>query len=135
MATVHPLQQEADSLINRSKELLKTYDKTSQEIAAYGDTLQVDEGWEADCQRLQHLLRVGKQVAENRVRRMLSNQGEDSRKNDPRVETLEKNEKRWAELAEGESRKDDGETWALVARRMEKGVRKLVKGLPEEEEM
>ncbi|MCJ1246297.1 hypothetical protein MMC30_003503 [Trapelia coarctata] len=133
--TVHPLQQKAESLLNISKELLKTYDKASQEIAAYGDTLQVGEDWEADCQRLQYLLGVGKQVAENRVRRMVLNQGEDLKMEGLKGETRVKDEKRWAELAEVGSGGDDGESWALVAGRIQKRVSRLVKGLPEGDEL
>lgn len=107
----------------------------SQETAACGDTLQVGEDWELDCARLQHLLGVGKLVAENRARRMILDQRVDAKMNSPRDETREKDEKRWAELAEVDGRENDGESWAVIARRMEKGVRRLVKELPEDEDL
>jgi len=131
----HPLQQKAESLLDLSRELLKTFDKASQEIAAYGDTLQVGEDWEADCQRLQHLLGVGKLVTENRVGRMILDQREDAKVDGPKDETRKKDEKRWTELAEVDGREDASESWALVARRMEKGLRRLVKDLPEDEDL
>ena len=135
ITAAHPLRQKVESLLNLSKELLKTFDKASQETAAYADTLQVGEDWEADCRRLQRLLGVGKQVAENRVQRMILDQRVDAKMDGLTDETREKDEKRWAELAEVEGREDDGESWALVARRMEKGVRRLVKDLPEDEDL
>jgi len=135
ISTVHPLQQKAESLLNISKGLLKTYDKASQEIAAYEDTLQVGDDWEADCKRLEYLLGVGKQVAENRVRRMVLDQGEESKIDGLKNETRAKDEKHWAELADVDAGMDDGESWALVAGRMQKRVGRLVKGLPEDDDL
>ena len=135
ISTVRQLQQKAESLLSISKDLLRTYDKASQEITAYEDPLQVGDDWEADCQRLQHLLGIGKQVAENRVRRMVLEQGEDSKIEGQKDNTRMKEEKRWAELAEVDRTEDDDESWAVVAGKIQKKVSRLVKGLPEDEHL
>ena len=128
----HPLQQKATSLLSLSKELLSSYDKLSQELMGYGEALQVGQNWEGDYQKLEHLLHVGKRVTENRLRAMLVEGQQGSRDDKERDEALRQDRKEWEELSGVSMRDDPRETWALAARNLEKGVRRLAKCLPEE---
>ncbi|MCJ1381801.1 60S ribosomal protein L15 [Xylographa soralifera] len=122
----HPLQQKCISLLGLSRELLGSYDTVLHDMAGYEETLQVGQHWEGDYQKLQYLLHVGKQVTENRVRAMLIDGYHDSGQEGIRDGALEQDHKKWEDLS-GVGKKDDcGETWAVAARKMEKGVRRLM---------
>ncbi|MCJ1403977.1 hypothetical protein MMC11_007201 [Xylographa trunciseda] len=122
----HPLQQKAISLLSLSKELLRAYDKVSEEMAGYEERLQVGQHWEGDYQKLQHLLGVGKQVTEDRVRAMLVEGHQDSGNDGAGDGVVEQDRRKWEDLS-GVGKEDDrGDSWAVVARKMEKGVRRLM---------
>ncbi|MCJ1392432.1 hypothetical protein MMC18_005299 [Xylographa bjoerkii] len=130
--SLHPLQQKSISLLSLSKELLSSYDKVVEVIAGYEEMLQVGQNWEGDYQKLQHLLHVGKQVTENHVRAMLAEGSQDFGHGGTRAEALDQDRQKWEDLSGVRKEDDQGETWAVAARKMEKGVRRLVRWLPEE---
>lgn len=127
-ATPHPLQQKASSLINLSKELLGAYDKVSQDLVTHELSLrQVGQDWEGDCQKLQHLLEVGKNTTGDKVRALTVEDGADLEECDAMDKLRDR--QTWTELA-GVKREDDGrDSWAATVRKMERGVVRLAKCL------
>ena len=131
-ASPHPLQQKGVSLLALSKELLGSYDTLSRDMARYEEMLQVGRHWEGDYQKLQHLLQVGKQVTEDRVGAMLVDGSQDVGQGGVRDGVLEQDRRKWEDLSGVRGEDDGGETWTVAARKVERGVRRLVRCLPEE---
>ena len=128
----HPLQKTANTLSRLSQELLKSYDKIAQEISACEGVLEVGRDWEGDFNKLQHLLQVGKLSTQYRVTDMLVDQKERLPEQNRKDEGEMRDREVWSELAGVEIEEDAKETWASVAHKMKKGVRQLVKHLPDE---
>ncbi|MCJ1433156.1 60S ribosomal protein L15 [Xylographa pallens] len=125
-ASPHPLQQKCISLLGLSKELLGSYDTVSRDMARYEEMLQVGQHWEGDYQKLQHLLQVGKQVTEDRVGAMLMDGYQDVGQGRVRDGVLEQDRRKWEDLSGVGKEGDCGETWAVAARKVERGVRRLM---------
>ena len=129
-AVPHPLYQKATTLSSLCHDLLHSYDTISQTIAAYESPLQLGQDWENDCQRLHHLLDVGKRLTEKRVRDLLVERDE-ALDAGSKGEKEEKEETAWTELA-GIEKGEEGESWKMAAKKAVKGVEILVRDLPEE---
>ncbi|MCJ1280757.1 hypothetical protein MMC26_000074 [Xylographa opegraphella] len=128
----HPLQQKCISLLALSKGLLRSYDTVSRDLARYEASLQVGQHWEGDYQKLQHLLQVGKQVTAERVRAMLVDGDRGPGEAGVGDGAVERDRKKWEDLSGVPGDGGAGETWAVVARKVERGVRRLARCLPDE---
>ncbi|MCJ1295317.1 60S ribosomal protein L15 [Xylographa carneopallida] len=118
----HPLQQKGISLLDLSKKLLRSYDTLSRDMARFEESLQVGQHWDGDYQKLQRLLHVGKQVTEDRLGVMLFDEYQDSRQGGEG----QRDRKSWEELSGVGKGEIGGETWAVAARKVERGVRRLM---------
>ena len=97
-------------------------------MARFEESLQVGQHWDGDYQKLQRLLHVGKQVTEDRLGVMLFDEYQDSRQGGEG----QRDRKSWEELSGVGKGEIGGETWAVAARKVERGVRRLVRCLPDE---
>ena len=131
-AVPHPLHEKATALLTLCHDLQTSYNAISEDIAANESAIQLDQEWEGDCQRLHHLLDIGKRSTENRIRKLLVERDADldaERKN----EVEEKEERVWTDLS-GIEKAEQGESWKVAAKKAVKGVGRLVRNLPEEED-
>ena len=115
------LHDKTNSFITDSKALMNIFHEISKSISSNQDLLQV-KGWDKDYQRLSTLLDIGMRATDEKVQRLLGN--------DERVEnTISTASSIWAELAKSSNSEDQVEGWGKVARRIEKGVQRLMKNV------
>ncbi|MCJ1476553.1 hypothetical protein MMC13_005219 [Lambiella insularis] len=132
--TLHLLQAKGSSLVALSKELLDAYDEVSQELASHELSLRhVGQDWEGDYRKLQHLLEVGQSTTKDRARALAV--GDSKEVGDCNQEEEFKDRQTWVELA-GISKDGGGgdDSWAATAHKIERGMMRLAKCLPEDDE-
>jgi hypothetical protein len=127
---VEPIMEKAKSLLRASKGLLATYDRINRDLGASRESLQWTASIPQGVGRMQRLLLAGRKLTEERVDRLLLDQRNDAREPG---ESTEEDRTVWG-VARGTGAEEGAvDTWAGRARRVERGVGKMVKGMPEEE--
>ena len=129
--------------ITSSRDLLRHYERASQQVTFPERVPVGDSGEEKDNQTLQRVLDRQREKIELEVHQLL-NRGPKSSKELAEGGLLELDTNLWDHFAMGEKAKKkhaealDGkkrETWAVVANNAQRGVRRVVKGLPEDDEL
>ena len=112
-------------LVGVSKDIITKYESISQEIPAVTGSLKFGQEWDGDGQKLHSVLGLGKKASEESIMDLLL--GEDIAEKHAALKTSgsSKTTKVWSEFSTLQSNGDMGESWALVAQKTEKGVRRL----------
>ena len=108
-----------------SKDIVTKYESISEEISAVTGSLKFGQEWDGDGQKLHSVLGLGKKASEESIMDLLL--GEDIAEKHAALKTSgsSKTTKVWSEFSTLQSNGDMGESWALVAQKTEKGVRRL----------
>ena len=128
----------AKSSIHLSRQLVRHYNCICQQIAAVEGDLRMDWGAEGDTQALQRILHSQKEKAKFKVDHIV-NDSSRSAKGLYDIDASAAGDDLWSRFAvppkdDMKAVRDDGESWAIVAKHIHKGVQRLVKYLPEESE-
>ena len=108
-----------------SKDIMRKYETISQDICAVTENLRFGQEWDGDGQKLHGILGLGRKASVETTMDLLL--GEDIVKTYTAMDISASLKYRdaWAEFNTLQSDGDMGESWALVAQRTEKGVRRL----------
>ena len=138
-STASAMYQSAKSKISSSRELLGRYERASQQIASGEGSLMIESEFGKDSQKLQRILDKKGEKVKLEVHGLLN---EDSRysKEEVKGDASELDTDLWNRFAVGEAKEENvetlsgrkGETWAVVAKSAQRGVRRTVKYLPED---
>lgn len=122
---LHPLHGKSQLLMGVSKDVMAKYESISQEICAVTEPLKIGQEWDGDSQKLHGILGLGRKASEESIMDLLL--GEDIAEKHAALNTSgsSKHGNIWSEFSTLQSNGDMGESWALVAQRTEKGVRRL----------
>lgn len=135
-----PMYGTASALLQRSRAMIDIYGQASQLIEQAKPAERPDAGWEQDMDRVSRLLDSGKRIAQRRIEDVLQTQ-HDKENQAPVLHELA------ADLAEaaaifsrspavGKERGSEAgkkrHDWAETLVQVEKGVKRMVKGLPED---
>lgn len=139
--TASAIYQSAKSNLAFSRELLGHYERASQQVALKKGVTMMESGWEKDSQTLQRILNIQGEKTKLEIHRML-NEDSKSSKEQVKDDVSELDTDLWNRFAVGEAKAENievqdgrqGETWALVAKNAQRGVRRTVKTLPEDGE-
>ncbi|KAL9123397.1 MAG: hypothetical protein Q9187_000036 [Circinaria calcarea] len=125
---LHLLHGRSQLLMDASKDINSKYDSISQEISAITQLLELGQEWDGDGQKLLGILGLGRKASEEGIMDLLF--GEDVAEIHAISKTSGSSKHRdvWTNFSTLASDNGDmGESWALVAQRTEKGVRRLRK--------
>ena len=128
----------AKSSIHLSRQLVGHYNRICQQIAAAEGDLRMEWGAEGDIHALQKILCSQEEKAKVKVDHILNNSSR-SAKGSYDINTSAAHDDFWSRYAvppEGDRKavNDIGETWAMAAKSIHKGVQRIVKYLPEDTE-
>lgn len=137
--TAFAVYQSAKSNIVSSRELLGHYERASQQVAAGEGVPMMGSAWEKDSRTLQHILDKQREKIKLEVHTLLN---EDPKSSEEKVEgdRSESDTDLWNRFVVGEAGEEnvealDGrkrETWGVVAKNAQRGVRRTTKYLPED---
>ncbi len=152
-ATSHPYFTEGAALFKHCRSLLQTYETLSNSIAQAvpDDIRDVEQRWRSDAARVERLLFLGRRVAERSIEKVLLRSEEvgkdvekavtrgDGRGGGGEEIGAEEQEMREASVffrssVERGERRGEGVSLVDTLRLAERGVRRLAKGLPVEED-
>ena len=122
----------AENLIATSKGLLDAFDKTTIVTASNEKKLDFERDLENDCYRLETLLGVGRRRTENQVLNLVSTQGTADKEITIEAKDSGSPSRHWKEVTAPNEEIDRGESWATMASRANKRLRRLVKDIPAE---
>lgn len=140
--TITAIYESAKSNIAHSRRLLEDYERASLQVA-FGKEVPVMEesGWQKDSQTLQRIFSRQREESKLELHQLLSGAPKVSNEQfNADVSDLDND--LWDRFAVGEGKAEDadaldgtkGETWAMVARNAQRGVRRAVKTVPEIDE-
>ena len=139
--TASTFYQSAKSRIASSRELLGHYERASKQVAFGKEVPMMVFEWEKDSQTLQNIL--SRQEAKIKLElHCFLHADPKSSKEQLRGDMLELDTDLWKRFGVGETRKgivellDEGKdvTWAMVAKNVQRGVRRTIRTLPEDGE-
>lgn len=133
--------QSGKSNIAFSRELLRDYERASQQVACRNRVPMMESEWEKDSQTLQRILNKQGEKIKLQVHQFLI-EDPNSLKEQVKGDISELDTSLWTRFAMGDAQEEnfeppDGrkeETWAVVAKNAQRGVRRTVKNLPEDGE-
>lgn len=139
--TACAIYQSAKSNIASSRGLLGHYERASQQVASGQRVPMMESGWEKDLQTLQRILNQQGEKIKSEVHQIL-NEDSESSKEQFKCNMSDLDTDLWNRFAVGEAKEKivealDGrreDTWAVVAKNAQRGVRRTVKNLPEDGE-
>ena len=127
---VEPIMEKAKTLLRASKGLLATYDRINRDSDISRESLQWAASIPQGVDKMQRLLLAGRRLTEDRVDKLLLDQRNDARETG---EITEEHRTVWGLTKDADVEEGAEVTWAVRAERIERGVGKMVKGMPEEE--
>lgn len=139
--TTSAICQSAKATLSSSRELLGYYERASQQVASGKSVPTMESGWEKDSQTLQRILQKQGEKIKLEIHRLL-NEDPRSSKEKAKDDVSELDTEIWNRFAVGEAKAETlevlegriGDTWAVVAKNAQRGVRRTVKSLPEDGE-
>lgn len=139
--TACAIYQSAKSNIASSRGLLGHYERASQQVASGQRVPMMESGWEKDILTLQRILNQQGEKIKSEVHQIL-NEDSESSKEQFKCNMSDLDTDLWNRFAVGEAKEKivealDGrreDTWAVVAKNAQRGVRRTVKNLPEDGE-
>ena len=139
--TVSAVYQSAKSKITSSRELLGHYKRASQQVAFGQRAPMMMSGWEKDSQTLRRILHEQGEKIKHEIHKSLIGDPKFSRE-EVKGKMSELDTDLWNQFAVGRAEEENveslagrkGETWAAVAKNAQRGVRHVVKNLPEDGE-
>lgn len=133
----NPLLQKATALITASKALLHSYSSLSEHVASAAGTLTKPQEADAEYTKLETLIGSRGKWVGSQVLRRLSARSEGSHDSQPSPASCEIWTRFGGGMVGGEGERegveDEGEAWAKAVKQARRGVRRLVRGLPDEE--
>ncbi|KAI9799282.1 MAG: hypothetical protein M1833_004160 [Piccolia ochrophora] len=128
--TTHPFQAQSEALLTVAQHLLTTYSKLADEVRSPGSLSPLGQHWEKDTDEVERVLNLGKKVTEERVKNCLENE-----RRNPIPKEQEWEESQMVMRArKGRARVEIEQGWLKAAASSERGVRRLLKGVPDEED-
>lgn len=124
----------ANSGIHLSRQLVGHYNHICQQIAAAEGGLRMEWGAKSDMQKLQKILHSQGEKTKLKVDHIL-NVSSRSAKGPCDINSSAAGENFWRRFAvppkeDKKAVKDNGETWAMAAKHIQRGVQRIVKCLP-----
>ena len=149
--TSHPYHEQSLKLLRSCNAVFEDYDSIAKIIDYYKDKVKVGECWHADKQQLLQVLEAGKRHTNEEIKKRMFREDKSIKSSDKvdqqkirerevdekLVKEMSKEEGVWKALCEAPGNARDGvenQNWAEYAGKMEKGVKRLAKCLPEEME-
>lgn len=138
--TAPAIYRRAKSNLASSRELLVHYERASQQVAFSKGVSMMESGWEKDNETLQHILDKQKEKTKLELQQLLS---KDSKSSKEQVEgdVSKSDTNLWDHFGVGETKMESvealrikRETWAVVAKNAQRGVRRALKDTPEDDE-
>ena len=131
----------AKSNIASSRELLRHYEKASQQVAFGQRARMMVSGWEKDSQTLHRILNKQGEKIKYDIHQLLIGDPTLS-KGQVKGDMSELDTELWNRFVVGEANEGNvealdgrkGKTWASVVKNAQRGVRRTVKNLPEDDE-
>ena len=128
----------AKSSIQLSRQLVGHYNRICQQIAAAEGALNMDWRAESDIQALQKVLHSQGEKAKAELEQIVDGSSK-SAKGLCDINTSAAGDDLWSRFAvppkdDMKAVRDNGESWAMAAKHIHKGVQRLVKYLPEKSE-
>lgn len=128
----------AKSSIHLSRQLVGHYNRICQQIAAAEGDLRTQWGVEGDIPALQNILHSQEEKAKVKVDHILNDSSRPA-KGPCDINASAAGDDFWSKFAvppkdDRKAVKDTGETWAMAAKSIHKGVQRIVKCLPEDTE-
>ena len=138
MPKASAIYQSTKANIASSRELLRRYERVSQQVAFGKGVPMMESEWEKDNQTLQRILYKQGEKVNLKVHQFLNEETKSS-KEQVKGDMSELDTHLWTRFAVGESQEENveapdgrkGETWAVVVKNVHRGVRRTVKTLPE----
>lgn len=137
--TITAICESVKSNIACSQRLLENYERASLQVA-FGKRVSAMEefGWQKDSQTLQRIISKQREKIMLEVSQLLS-EGPKASNEQFNADVSDMDNDLWHRFAVGESKAEDvealdgrkGETWAMIAKNAERGVRRIVQTLPE----
>jgi hypothetical protein len=135
----HPDFKAGRSIVKRSRDLLNTYDEACAciESCAREDTKAMHGKLKVETEKVRRILDIGRRATERRIRRVIEEEERDELQGDGLApQPLSSQEKREAAVFFTEVKKGNGKDgeneWNLAStlREAERGVRRMVRGIP-----
>ncbi len=128
----------AKSGIHLSRQLVGHYNQICQQIAAAEGGLKMESGAEGDIQALQKVLHSQGEKAKLEVDHIINGSSK-SAKGPYDINASAAGDGLWSRFAvpskdDRKAVRDKGESWAMAAEHIHKGVKRIVKHLPEDSE-
>ena len=128
----------AKSSIHLSRQLIGHYNLICQRIAAAEGSLRMESGAEGDIQALQKVLYSQGEKAKFEVDHIVDGSSK-SAKGPCDIDASAAGDDLWSKFAvpskdDRKAVRDNGESWAMAAEHIHKGVKRIVKYLPEDSE-
>ena len=147
--TSHPYHEQSLRLFESCNTVLVDYESIETIMDHCKEKLKVGESWYADKQHLLQVLEAGKRHTIEEIKKRMFREEKDAKRNDKTdgqkvqerevdkrlVEELSKQEGVWQALREAPGGLDDkveSQSWAEYTGKMEKGVKRLARCLPED---
>ncbi len=139
--TTSAIYQSAKATLSSSRELLGHFERASQQVASGKSVPTMEPGWEKDSQTLQRILQKQGEKIKLEIHRLL-NEDPRSSKEKAKDDVSEFDTEIWNRFAVGEAKAETlevlegriGDTWAVVAKNAQRGVRRTVQSLPKDGE-
>ncbi|PGH19828.1 hypothetical protein AJ80_03745 [Polytolypa hystricis UAMH7299] len=140
--TNQPLYLKYQTLLASTKSLVKEYDGLIKHYSAVQRPQDPTPQWEKDCAEVRRVISVGREASEKEIERLLAykrqRKGKTALRERKRIKAFEKDQHLQAMLKMGLLESEGGKWtrqktygWGRAARKMEKGMKALVKALPE----
>lgn len=138
--TTPAIYRRAKSNLASSRELLEHYERASQQVAFSKGVSLMEPGWENDNETLQHILDKQKEITKLELQQLLTKDSKSSKEQDE-GDVSKSDTDLWDRFGVGETKmasvealRIKRETWAVVAKNAQRGVRRALKDLPEDSE-
>lgn len=134
-----PIYQVAKDFIKSSKKLFQTYEKICRDTTSNGELLDINGEWDEDCWKLNGLFDSRRQTTRKNLNTILKRKRASSQERQLNEDSTTGDDEIWTIFAlehSGEkerAKKPKTEHWAAAAKRVEVGVRRLVKHLEDPE--
>lgn len=125
---LHPLHGRSQVLMDTAQDIISKYNSISQEISAITQSLELGQEWDGDGQKLLGILDLGRKASEEGIMDLLFGEDVAEIHAVSKMSGPSKHKNVWTDFSTlASDNGDTGESWALVAQRTEKGVRRLRK--------